>query len=613
MDANTYSLKTILNQERRYVVPTFQRDYEWTQAGQWELLFDDLEAVADRLHDERVAALHAGETATKADRRVPPHFLGAVVLDQLPTPAGGVDLRAVIDGQQRLTTIQLMLRAVLDVLQSRESPREGQVRRLLTNPADVVNGPEERHKLWPRRRDRDAWLTAMDDESDNSKHQYGEARRYFRGRVEGAVVGTDGEDRLDAVVDALLDLFKVVVIDLEDNDDAQLIFEVLNGRQTPLSAADLVKNLLFLRAELQDEEELESLYDEHWAPLDEDWWKQTVGRGHAARGRRDVLLSSWLTAVSGKETNVGHLYGEVRGFLDRTGRKTHDVLGEIGEYRHAYGRMYGRSQAATERIAVAYRRLDRLGIVTAVPLLLWLQTLPIGRLAASDHERAVVAVESWIVRRLLSGANTRGYGKAFVDVLKASKAAAHDGSTDVADRLVEALRDGPNSLEWPSDNHLTQELASRRFYGSLTQERIRLILGAIDECLQSENPRAEPASFDYDALQIEHVMPQKWGSHWALPNVDDAQHLLDTQLREAAIHQLGNLTLVTSSFNKELSNSGWSVKKTELVTHSNLQLNRYFGDITAWDERQIRQRAAALAAVAARVWPSPEALARPLG
>lgn len=134
MNADTYELKTILTLERRYVVPTFQRDYEWTKDGQWALLFDDLESVADRLEHERKLAELMGDPVTKADKRVAPHFLGAVVLDDLPASAGSLDLRSVIDGQQRLTTIQLLVRGILDVLVEIESPREKQVRRLYPEP-----------------------------------------------------------------------------------------------------------------------------------------------------------------------------------------------------------------------------------------------------------------------------------------------------------------------------------------------------------------------------------------------------------------------------------------------------------------------------------------------
>ena len=141
MKADTYELKTILTLERRYVVPTFQRDYEWTREGQWELFFDDLESVAIRLGEKRREFEAAGQPVVKADQQVAPHFLGAIVLDRLPTSAGSLDARAVIDGQQRLTTIQLLVRAILDVLVGQGSPRTHQVRRLIQNPPDVTANP----------------------------------------------------------------------------------------------------------------------------------------------------------------------------------------------------------------------------------------------------------------------------------------------------------------------------------------------------------------------------------------------------------------------------------------------------------------------------------------
>src|SRR5207247_11251895 len=106
--------------------------------------------------------------------------------------------------------------------------------------------------------------------------------------------------------------------------------------------------------------ELEKLYDEHWAHFDDAWWKKEVGRGHAARGRRDVLLSSWLAAVSGSEVNVGHLYGEVRRYVDSANRKIIDVLAELSEYAKAFRCVTEPNKDVPETIAAAYLRLDRL-------------------------------------------------------------------------------------------------------------------------------------------------------------------------------------------------------------------------------------------------------------
>lgn len=608
MDAKTYELKQIMTPERRYVIPTFQRDYEWTKDGQWQLLFEDLESVADRLGMARANAAATGASMAKAEKAVSPHFLGAIVCDQLPSPAGGLDVRAVIDGQQRLTTLQLLVRGVLDVLIEQNSSRVPQVRRLLENPPDVVTQPHEKHKLWPRRKDRLVWPQAMGDAvPTDGSHLYLQCRRFFAQETRAAATATDGTNRIDNLVDALLDLFKLVVIDLEANDDAQVIFEVLNGRQTPLSASDLVKNLLFLRGELADEKELEQLYDNYWAEFDEAWWKKEIGTGHAARGRRDVLLSVWLTAASGAEANVGHLYGQVRDYLADAGRNTKDILIELHAYGQAYMAIYRAKEAESPALARAYRRLDRLNILTAVPILTWLRTLPVTQLSHDDHVQCVRAIESWVVRRMVVGANTRGYGAAFLSVLKSAQAAARVPGGNIASAIIDGLDKSPNSLVWPTDDAVNAAFTNSTFYGWVSQERIRMLLGSIDEQMQADNKKTEPAVFDYDKLQIEHVMPQAWRENWPLEpavTADPTARTLAEGARDSAVHRIGNLTLVTPEFNQSVSNLDWkTAKKPELTKQSKLQLNHPIAGKETWNETTISARASMLAKVACRIWP----------
>lgn len=605
MDANPYPLKQVLLLERRFVVPTFQRDYEWTREGQWQLLFDDLEAVASRLRFAREQAEEDGSSVAQAEKQVAPHFLGAVVLDQLPAPGGGVDVRAVIDGQQRLTTLQLLLRGILDVLLLEGRGRAKQVRRMIENPDDVVETAEERHKLWPRRRDRDAWRTALADDPDpSSKHVYLEARRYFATRTRSFIEDSGFDDSCDLLVDALLSLFKIVVIDLEDNDDAQVIFEVLNGRQTPLAAADLVKNLLFLRAEIAEEEELEVLYATYWARFDDEWWKKEVGRGHAARRNSDMLLASWLTAASGQEANTGRLYGQIRAYLDSSDRKVADVLAEISEYASNYLAIQGKESAAEARLETAYDRLRRLSVTTAFPLLLWLRALPDEKLSAAQHVQAVVAIESWILRRSITGVNTRGYGLVFREVLEAARRSAANNE-DVAVAIEQDLLSAPNNRPWPTDAELVESFTTRRVYNVDSQQRIRMLLGALDRQLLEENPLAEDAVVDYDSLSIEHVMPRSWQEHWNISGDSLAERELNGQERDRILDRIGNLTLVTSRLNPTLSNGSWETKREALAEHSGLRLTASIVSKPTWDEETIEHRAEELARIAARVWPRP--------
>lgn len=617
MDAKTYPLQDILKPERRYIIPTFQRDYEWTLDGQWRLLFEDLESTADRLLDVRTSGAE-GSTLKSKEQSISPHFLGAIVCASLPFATGGVALRSVIDGQQRLTTIQLLIRGLLDVLLEAESERAKSVRRMLFNPSDVIESPDEVYKLWPRRKDRELWPVALRDEvpdyREKSDHLYLQARRFFSESSREYATNDDGKvdpARLSALADALSGLFKLVVIDLDDNDDAQVIFEVLNGRQTPLSAIDLVKNLLFLRGEVA-EDDVERLYDQYWAQFDETWWKETVGRGHAQRGRRDVLLSVWLTAATGTEANVGHLYREARDYLDN-GLSTEDVLKQLGTFADAYEVIYGVQPAENEQLAVAYERIRALDITTAVPLLAWFRTLHTSVLTSSDHVRAARAVESWALRRAYTGAQTRGYGTHLTRVLREAKLAA-EKDHDVADAVINGLKGGV--LTWPSNQDVHDAFLTRKFYG-MTQARIRLLLGGIDHLLRSEDPREPTAAIRYDNLQIEHVMPRAWEEHWPIldaegqaveRNESDPAWLNLSAERRRAIDRIGNLTLVTGNFNGTVSNLGWSAKRPEFEMQKSLVINYAIARAENWSESTIADRATTLAAAASRLWPAPETL-----
>ncbi|PPJ36353.1 DUF262 domain-containing protein [Nocardia nova] len=612
MKADTRELKQVLTPPTQYVIPTFQRDYEWTEDGQWRLLFEDLVSAADRLVDARQTAQAVGKPAAMFEKTVAPHFLGAIVCEQLPSLTGGIDERAVIDGQQRLTTLMLLTRGVLDALIERNSDLVEQVRRLLWNPGDLAQKPHERYKLWPRRKDRDVWRTVMDDDTVPPRdHLYAQARRFFAEQARDAITGDDGSDRSAALVHALVGLFKLVVIDLEDNDDAQVIFEVLNGRQTPLSASDLVKNLLFLRGEFTEDTDIESLYDKYWAEFDDPWWKMEIGRGHAARGRRDVLLSAWLTAATGHEVNVGRLYGEVRDYLAGGNLTTQAVLADIHAYALAYSHLHARTSTVTDDIATAYRRINALEVVTATPLLLWLSTRPEQALPLQEHTAAVSAIESWLMRRALVNANTRGYGRTFIEVLKDAQAAEAAGRS-IAKAVIAALDGAGHARRWPTDEDIIESFTTRRFYdGVLSRGRLRLLLSEIDRTLRSRNAKTEPGQFDYDALQIEHIMPRNWKANWPVDVASESDRIAAEQHRQQHIDRIGNLTLITGSFNGSLSDSAWDVKRSALVEQSKLQLNSRFGAADVWDEDAITSRGKELADIVNSIWRSAAGFSHP--
>ena len=138
--------------------------------------------------------------------------------------------------------------------------------------------------------------------------------------------------------------------------------------------------------------------------------------------------------------------------------------------------------------------------------------------------------------RIIVGANTRGYGKVFVDVLAEAKGSTGAG---IADAVVAALHNLSESLVWPSDEDVEDAFVERRMYDQLTQERVRMLLGALDDRLQRDLYKGEQASFEYDKLQIEHIMPPSWEKHWPVGIEDPAERELAEQRRRSSLGRIG--------------------------------------------------------------------------
>jgi Protein of unknown function (DUF1524) len=174
-----------------------------------------------------------------------------------------------------------------------------------------------------------------------------------------------------------------------------------------------------------------------------------------------------------------------------------------------------------------------------MPVMLWLLVQPTDRLPPAERERAVLAIESFVVRRMAAKYQTRAYGQVFVEVLKAAQAAAHHPGQAV----IGALRDKPHGYEWPTLQELATAFESSRYYGpgGINQDRLRMLLGAVDRLLHAEALKTETLTIDYDSLQIEHIIPRSWRTSWPVRSDDPSEQLLAEQRREQYVNWLGNL------------------------------------------------------------------------
>jgi len=207
-------------------------------------------------------------------------------------------------------------------------------------------------------------------------------------------------------------------------------------------------------------------------------------------------------------------------------------------------------------------------------------------------------LESWLVRRMICRLTAQGYNRLFVDLVK-QLSEQHDQPAEqvIYDFLTSSDAD---SARWPDDEEVTTVLLDAPLYRTLVRRRLVALLAAIENDLRTE--MAEPIDVP-SGLTVEHLLPQKWQEHWPVPPDD----LEGAQLREAHVHRLGNLTLVTSKLNPSMSNAAWSVKKDALNDHSVLLLNSRVvaGNPEVWDEQTIEARSRELAGRVLRLWPGP--------
>jgi hypothetical protein len=515
--------------------------------------------------------------------------------------------------------LQLLLRGVLDALEAAnlEGPLVAKIRKLIRNDEEVVSG-DALYKVWPRPAEQQKYLSAMSPTPPSEYNSlFAAARKYFSDSArdflhdEGVPNDpyADGDGlyrRASLLVATMLGLVKLVVIDLEDVDDAQVIFEALNARNTPLSATDLVKNLLFMRAQAQHHDPQE-LYERVWSRFDRDadWWREFVGIGHAQRARQDWLLGDWLIAEMGRVINIGRLYSEFRSWLDSSGTTPVKALESVNRYADAYEILHGRMPGATPAELRAFRRIQRLNITAATPVLLWLLVQSVEHLPVTERELAMLAIESFVVRRMAAKWQTRAYGQVFAEVLRSARlATAHPGRA-----VIEAMRDNPHGYQWPLDKDIEDQFTASRYYGpgGISQERLRLLLGAVDARLQQEAHKAEPVKIEYGELQVEHIIPVAWRQYWPIVAEDENERQVLEQQRDTSIHHIGNLTLVSSSLNPSMSNDPWAAKRDELRKHSNLRLNALLCEQDSWDEQRIAAREKWLAEWLSKEWPGPNA------
>lgn len=667
MQPGKASVTSLFSAPAQYAIPVFQRGYVWTLDKQVVPLWTDLEDRALKLMERTEIEQQVGAQSLKPLQK---HFLGSLVLTPVVHSAfGRVMAYEVIDGQQRTTTLHLLMLAFRHASQVLDaSPVPQMLDSLVRNPGPFPVA-EDRHKVWPTQAGR-AEILFLDQAADcasvceayparagkNGKQRverplmvqaylylYHACLAYLRGiRLDDLVAAESDRTWSDALVHsirndntvppvqehlppqpvraemlfmALQKLVQIMTLTLETEDDPQVIFETLNARGEPLLASDLVRNFVFLEAARRGQA-VDALYLKHWQDFDEHrdqndvvtanrYWRERERQGRITHPRLDLFFFHYTVLRRRQETMVSHVF---QSFKEWWQEKQRDMDGELARIVRAS--TYFRQLISPEGdgfMADFARLIKVLDVSTLTPVYLVLRE----RLSNSDPrlKQALGDLASYVTRRAVCGYTTKNYNKIFLKLL-ADVAQAEDPAAALRASL---LKMGGHSQAWPTDQEFSDAWMDRPVYKELRPAKVGSILRALE--LATRTPKQESSWAPVpEALTVEHVLPQSWENigHYPLLSTDDNLRIRRNRL----VHTFGNLTLLTQPLNSSMSNGPFLDFKQNDETvegkrsgfrHSLLLLNAYFQNpsLTSWGEDQILCRGGVLLKAALSLWARP--------
>ena len=616
-------VKSLFERDVQYIIPIFQRHYVWTEEEQWEPLWKDISERSDqRLPDPQ------GKGFT--------HFTGAIVV-QLQHVIG-VKKYEIIDGQQRLTTFQLILCALRDVckLYNFERIEKESERHILNQGGLSENSDDERYKLMPTKFDRSAFISLVDRHMDDSNGNIYSTYDYFKNKIETYV--NHDRNKMLALYSSILYDFGFVLILLDPPDEAEKIFESLNARGKPLLRFDLLRNNLFLRAR-RDERDENRLYAEYWGHFEHPYWEKEVQVGRSKVILSERFLEHFLMAKTGME-NVTPLFNVYQRMLVGNNEVEHE-LSELKKYSEVYQELINCNPDS--EIGSAMLFYETFKISTVHPFILFL----INELEVSGQELAEVlqVLESYTMRRLLC---IRGAAQSYTQHFSRWIRRLKEKGFNLRCFIKGLSEEQTKATKWPTDSEVKTFLNVGNA-GGVKKAVLRYILYRIELMKREKNQYLETDKLTFDdKLSLEHIMPEAWRKTWPLllsnaeqhksmprkdmiyedlftdeykrenrewednPSLeglkDESYHsaFRSAQLRIETLQSIGNLTLITKRHNSKLSNRSFAEKKASLGKNSNLILNKEICDGDTWETPQIQERTNDLFTYFCLVWPSAE-------
>lgn len=567
MDAGKRTINDIFNGNRILEIPFFQRAYVWEEK-QWERLIEDMETVSQTQK---------------------PYFLGSVILKQQQTNTANRigDIRTLIDGQQRLTTLNIFFK----VLCLKKEENSSFKRMFMLENEDLA--------LWHNHNDIESFrkvlkLDAL--EELNGDDNIVQAYNFFKEKIDITKV-----DR-----QVILNNIMFVGIDLAAEEDEQQIFDTINSLGVRLTTAELLKNYFFDRTEIAS-------YNTFWKEVFEKddetikYWDREITTGRLSRTFIDLFFYSFLQikiqapilkvmSVDKTEfSKVETLFESYKSLIKKYNLSKKETLMEIREYalifkdRFNYDIIHDEltNEYGTERINAIIFGLDT---STLIPYVLYV-------CRNTDDEKQIKElfefIESYVMRRIVVGASTKNYNQLFTDRLISNKIISKKQFIDFIEKSSEKVNYLPND----------QELKDGFYNSALINKQSAGILYFIESKIRDRTKQATQL-LGISKYSLEHLMPKKWENKWG--KISNKEEVYG---RNKKILTLGNLAIITQSLNASIRDSDWSTKKqgnskNQGLTHfsAGIETLAPYLALQEWNETEIEKRAQYLYEKAIEIW-----------
>ncbi|OWK97086.1 hypothetical protein AP75_13115 [Kaistella haifensis DSM 19056] len=554
MKASSANLLTVIKGPKQFFIPIYQRTYSW-QLAQCDQLLKDIIRISK-------------------DDNLQGHFLGSIVYFQEDIHTiSDVPKLLVIDGQQRLTTVSLLILALAHFLKNNPVELDTNANKLFNYY--LLNSDEDndlRYKLMLTRGDKQSYINLLNEiPQEDTMNRVTENYKFFASRI--------NEENVKAIYNGVLRLFIVDVALEKDKDNPQLIFESMNSTGLDLSQADLIRNYVLMGQEIDLQTKL---YENYWFPME-----QTFGNEYSTRF--DGFMRDYLSVKTGKIPRIGEVYEEFKLYInsDRSSESIEENVKDTFNFANHYSKIVLRKEKDKD-LQEMFSNILKLKVDVAYPFILPVYNDYVHGLVSKDDFISILKlVESYVFRRAICGIPTNSLNKTFGNLYKSVNTENYLESVQASFQLLDSYK------RFPDDTEFEKEIISKDVYNFRSRN---YLLSKLENFKRKE-------FVNVDEYTIEHILPQNQNLS------EEWQNMLGEEwqdIQKKYLHTLGNLTL--TGYNSEMSDHSFARKKCIEggFDDSPLRLNTYLRTASQWTTTEIGERAGELSQKATLIWDSPK-------